>query len=201
MKQVGIMGGTFDPPHIGHLMIAETVRETLSLEEVRFIPTGQISYKDSRETAEAQHRLEMVSLAIQDNPYFSVDGMEVEREGYSYTWQTLTELRQKEPDTAFTFMVGADSLDYMERWVKPEIVFQMARIAVVLRPGFSLTAVEKKKKELEERFSADIIIVPMPEMEISSTEIRHRISQGKSVRDQIPEKVEAYIRQHQLYRR
>ncbi len=201
MRKVGIMGGTFDPPHIGHLMIAEVVRDALSLEEVRFIPTGRISYKDSRKTAEPLHRFNMVSLAVKTNEFFSVDKTEIEREGYSYTWQTLTELTQREPDTAFTFVVGADSLDYMDRWVNPETVFRMAEIAVVLRPGFSSESVQAKKQELEQRFAARIMLVPMPEIQISSTEIRQRIAQGKSIRYLVPEVVESYIEEHQLYRR
>jgi len=195
------MGGTFDPPHMGHLLIAETVREALSLEEIRFIPTGKIAYKDSSETAEASHRLSMVSLAIADNAYFSVDGMETEREEYTRTYQTLSLLKEQEPDTAFTFVVGADSLDYMERWVNPEQVFRLADIAAVIRPGFSQEAIFKKKQELETQFGGTITLVPMPEIGISSTEIRKRIAKGQSVRYMVPDSVAEYINRHGLYRR
>ncbi|MEE1013007.1 MAG: nicotinate-nucleotide adenylyltransferase, partial [Clostridia bacterium] len=200
MKNIGIMGGTFDPPHVGHLMIAEYVREALDLEEVRFIPTGQIYYKDSSRTADPDDRLEMVRLAIAGNTRFTADAMEIEREGDTYTFETLEALKAAEPETAFTFIVGADSLDYMERWRHPERIFQCCSVAAVLRPGFSGEQMTEKKKELEQQFHARIEIVPAPLIRISSTELRQRLAEGKSVRYLIPEAVAEYIARHGLYR-
>lgn len=181
-------------------MIAEYVREALDLEEVRFIPTGQIYYKDSSQTADPGDRLEMVRLAIAGNTRFVADAMEIEREGDTYTFETLEALKAAEPETAFTFIVGADSLDYMERWKHPERIFRCCSVAAVLRPGFSGEQMTEKKQELERRFHGRIEIVPAPLIRISSTELRQRLAEGKSVRYLIPELVAEYIVRHGLYR-
>lgn len=194
------MGGTFDPPHVGHLLIAEYVREALDLEEVRFIPTGQIYYKDSSRTADPGDRLEMVRLAIAGNAHFTADAMEIERSGDTYTFETLEALKAAEPETAVTFIVGADSLDYMERWKNPERIFRCCSVAAVPRPGFSGIQLTEKKQELERQFHGRIEIVPAPLIGISSTELRQRLAAGKSVRYLIPESVAEYIARHGLYR-
>ena len=199
MKQIGIMGGTFDPPHLGHLMIAECMRESLNLDEVRFMPNGEIAYKEASRMATPQQRLEMVRLAIQGNPAFVADSTEIERKSTTYTYQTMELLTERERDAAFTFLMGADSLDYMERWKNPERIFCCCTVASVLRPGFSRERMETKKRELEERFGARIILVEAPQILISSTELRQRLQEGRSVRYLVPKAVEAYIREHGLY--
>lgn len=193
------MGGTFDPPHMGHLMIAESVREALKLEEIRFMPTGKIAYKDSVFSASPKERLDMVRLAIGGHSCFQADATEVERQGTTYTFETMELLTKAEPDAEFTFIVGADSLDYMERWRYPERVFRCCRVAAVLRPGFSAQQMEAKRQELIRHFDARIILVDAPQISVSSTEIRRRLAEGASVRYLIPESVETYIRQHGLY--
>ncbi len=193
------MGGNFDPPHMGHLTIAEQVKAALSLAEIRMVPNGAITYKENCQGATSKDRLRMVQLAAESVSGVLVDDRESKRQGYTYTYLTLKDLKKQEPDTAFTFVVGADSLDYMDRWVHPEQIFPMARIAVVLRPGFPLEKVLQKQKQLEEEFQADIVLVPMEEIPISSTQIRNRIARGESVKGMIPESVEDYIRQHHLY--
>ena len=199
MKQVGIMGGTFDPPHIGHLILAEAVREALHLDEIRFMPAGQIAHKESADTVCAGHRLEMVKLAIAGNPYFIADDTEVEREGNTYTYVTMEALKEKEPDTAFTFLVGADSLDYMDCWKHPERIFQCCRIAAVVRPGFSVARMEEKKRELEHKYHAEIVLVPALEIPVSSTQVRQKLKEGRSVKYLLPDKVERYIYKQGLY--
>lgn len=199
MKQIGIMGGTFDPPHLGHLMIAEQMRETLNLDQVRFMPNGQIVYKETSRMATPKQRLEMVRLAIQGNPAFVVDTTEIDWVGTTYTYQTMEFLTQREPDAEFTFLMGADSLDYMERWKYPERIFSCCKIAAVLRPGFSLKHMQEKQRELESRFGARITLVESPQILLSSTELRQRLKDGKSVRYLIPEAVDAYIKKHGLY--
>lgn len=199
MKQIGIMGGTFDPPHMGHLMIAESVREALELEEIRFMPTGKISYKDNMLSASPKERLAMVRLAIEGHLHFKADATEVERQGTTYTFETMELLKKAEPDTAFTFIVGADSLDYMERWRYPERIFHCCRVAAVLRPGFSEERMEAKRQALIQRYDAQIVLIEAPQISVSSTEIRKRLAKGHSVRYLIPESVEAYIRQYGLY--
>ena len=199
MKQIGIMGGTFDPPHLGHLMIAEQMRETLNLDQVRFMPNGQILYKEPSRMATTKQRLEMVRLAIQGNPAFVVDTTEIDWVGTTYTYQTMELLTQREPNAEFTFLMGADSLDYMERWKYPERIFSCCKIAAVLRPGFSNEHMQEKQRELESRFGARITLVESPQILLSSTELRQRLKDGKSVRYLIPEAVDAYIKKHGLY--
>lgn len=200
MKQIGIMGGTFDPPHMGHLWIAEYVQKALALKEIRFIPTGMIAYKDNSQIAKAEDRLEMVRLAIMGNPNFVVDDIETQREGITYTFETLELLKAREPDAQFTFIVGADSLDYMERWMHPERIFACCRVAAVVRKGFPKLRMLKKKRELARRFGAQIEFVKTPVIPISSTEIRQRLSGGRSIHSLVPEAVEEYISQQGLYR-
>lgn len=199
MKQIGIMGGTFDPPHLGHLMIAEQMREALNLDQVRFMPNGQIFYKETSRMTTPKQRLEMVRLAIQGHPAFAIDTTEIDWIGTTYTYQTMEWLTQKEPEAEFTFLMGADSLDYMERWKYPQRIFRCCKIAAVLRPGFSLKQMQEKQKELESRFGARITLVESPQMLISSTELRQRLKDGKSVRYLVPEAVDAYIKEHGLY--
>ncbi len=192
------MGGSFDPPHIGHLLLAEWVQKELKLEEIRFIPTGRIYHKEPQKVS-AKDRLAMVRLAVSEYPSFTVDATEVEREGITYTYQTVEEFKQREPENQLTFLVGADSLDYMETWKYPERIFSACRIAAVIRPGFSYERMEEKIRQLQTQFDADILLVEMPEMPISSTELRKKLSSGESVKDLVPEQVEAYIRAHGLY--
>ena len=142
----------------------------------------------------------MVRLAIAGNAHFTADAMEIERSGDTYTFETLEALKAAEPETAVTFIVGADSLDYMERWKNPERIFRCCSVAAVPRPGFSGTQLTEKKQELERQFHGRIEIVPAPLIGISSTELRQRLATGKSVRYLIPESVAEYIARHGLYR-
>ena len=195
------MGGTFDPPHMGHLIMAESVRETLSLDEIWFIPVGKIPHKDSSHTAPAKDRLAMVRLAVADNAHFMVNSIEADVPEYSYTCDTLEKLKQHFPEYCFTFIVGADSLDYMERWKDPERIFRACTVAAVHRLGYSAEMTLRKKAELESRYHAVISIVPVPCIQISSTEIRNRIRQGKSIHYLVPEAVLRYVKEHKLYRK
>ena len=199
-RQIGIMGGTFDPPHMGHLAMAEYVWEKLELEAVWFVPTGKIPHKDSSQTAQPEDRLAMVRLAVRDNPRFAVDPIEAESGRYSYTFETLEKLMERHPDCAFTFIAGADSLDYMERWREPARIFQACTVAAVNRVGYSMGRIERKKHELEARFGARIRIVPMPLIAVSSTEIRERFRRGLSVRYLVRDEVLAYMEEKRIYR-
>ena len=194
------MGGTFDPPHIGHLTIAETVRKSLNLSEIWFIPTGKIPHKSTNETAPAFDRLNMVKLAVEENDNFFVNDTEVVRDSFSYTFETLEELRNKNPNIEFTYIVGADSLDYMEKWKEPSRIFNSCRVAVVNRPGILDEKIKVKKKELEDTFGGEIEIISMPPIDISSTQIRKMIREGKSVIQFVPEKVIEYIKHNNIYK-
>lgn len=195
------MGGTFDPPHFGHLMIAESMREELHLDAVWFMPNGKGIYKEASCMTTPQERLEMVRLAVQGNAAFSVEDIEVRRGGITYTYQTMEELNRRESETEFTFLMGADSLDYMERWKYPERIFACCKIAAVLRSGISLSRMQAKKRELETVYGAEIILTEAPQISVSSTQLRQRIVEGKSIRYLVPDAVEEYIYAHGLYRR
>ncbi len=199
MKKIGIMGGAFDPPHRGHLSLAERVRDALNLDEIWFIPTGKIPHKSTKETAPAKDRLAMTRLAVSENPFFRVDAIEVEREGYSYTYETLETLKKEYPGFAFVLLVGADSLDYMEQWREPERIFAACSVAAVGRKGFSCEEMELKKRELEMRYNGEIILVPMDYVDISSTEIRKRIREERAIDDLVAVSVAEYIQRHKLY--
>lgn len=202
MKKIGIMGGTFDPVHIGHLILAECIRDAAGLDEVRFLPSG-VSYlkKDRRDAVSpAWDRLEMCRLAVEGNPHFSVSDLEIRRGGNSYTCDTMEELRVAEPENEFCFLCGADSVLQMASWYRPDRLFAACRILAVGRGDkVSPEALQEAVSRLEEKYGARISILPMNDIPISSTELREAFRSGRSVRYRIPEKVESYIRAKGLY--
>ena len=199
-KKIGIMGGTFDPPHLGHLISAEYVADELSLNEVVFVPTGNFSYKDSDETAEAWHRYDMVKLAIASNPKFSISDIEVKEDEYSYTCFTLEKIRKIYSNSHIFFIIGADSLDYIDEWKNPQHIFEQCTVVAVSRTGFSQNDLYKKREELLKKYYADIIILQMPNIQISSTDIRRRLRENKSIKYLVDSDVEAYIKSNNLYK-
>ncbi len=198
-KKTGIMGGTFNPIHIGHLLLAENAKETFGLDEILFIPSGLSYMKSTMEVAPKNIRLEMTRLAIADNPSFVLSPVEVEREGNSYTCDTLDVLRREKPETDFYFIVGADSLFAMENWKQPEKIFHHCTILVSVREGSDDYQLMAKISYLKDKFHADIRLIDMKEIAVSSTDIRYRIRMGKSVRYMMPDSVIAYIQKHHLY--
>lgn len=198
-RKIGIMGGNFNPPHLAHLMAAEYAACELGLEKVIFLPTGKISYKDSRENASAKDRFEMTRLAISQYPMFDISDIESVSEKYSYTCFTLEKLKELYKDARLYFIVGADSLDYMDRWKHPQRIFELSSVAVVDRQGFGTGRCLKKAKELEAKFEADIHFVEMPRLDISSSIVRERIASGQPVEDMLTDTVLAYIRENNLY--
>ncbi|MBQ3573903.1 MAG: nicotinate-nucleotide adenylyltransferase [Clostridia bacterium] len=198
-RKIGIMGGNFNPPHLAHLMAAECAARELELEKVIFLPTGKISYKDSRENATAEDRLEMTRLAISQNPMFDISDIESVSDEYSYTCFTLEKLKELYKDAELYFIVGADSLDYMDRWKHPQRIFELSSVAVVDRQGFGIGRCLKKAEELKSEFGADIHFVEMPRVDISSSVIRERIASGQPVEDMLTDAVFDYIRENNLY--
>ncbi len=202
MKQkIGIMGGTFDPPHIGHLAMAEQVRTVMALDEIWFMPTGGITYKKNRGLSSPEERLAMTRLAVEGKPYFSVNPIEAESGEPSYSYRTMEKLTKRYPDIDFVFIVGADSLDYMDVWREPERLFRCCTIAAVNRTGIQREQMEEKKQMLEERYQARITLVSMPAIDISSTWLREQIESGKVVKDYLEETVWEYIQKKRLYQR
>jgi nicotinate-nucleotide adenylyltransferase len=195
---VGILGGTFDPIHIGHLVIAEEARIKLGLKEVLFVPAGQPWLKLERNITPAAHRVEMVRRAIADNPHFELCTLEVERPGPSYTVDTLAMLqKQLGSEASLFFILGRDTLAELPLWKEPQKVVQLCRLVVPPRLG------SRDLKHLETAIPGlldKVIQLDMPVIGISSSEIRQRVAQALSIRYLVPEGVEEYIVEHELYR-
>jgi nicotinate-nucleotide adenylyltransferase len=189
---LGILGGTFDPVHIGHLVLGESAREELDLDRVLFIPASVQWRKGHRKVTEPHHRLEMLRLAIVDNPAFEVSEVEIERGGPSYTVETLEELRRTRPAADLYFIVGEDALADLPNWREPERIVRLARLVVAAR---RVDAPAQAKSE----YAEGAVRLMMPLLEISSTDIRRRVGAGRSIRYLVPPLVEAYIRRNNLY--
>jgi nicotinate-nucleotide adenylyltransferase len=194
---IGVLGGTFDPIHIGHLIIAEEARVKLGLSKVLFVPTGQPWLKQDRDVTAADHRVEMVRRAIADNPYFELGTLEVERSGPSYTVDTLTMLRKELGSRASLFFIlGRDTFAELPLWKEPQKVIQLCRLVVPPRLGSrDLRHLETTLPGLLDK----VIQLAMPVIGISSSEIRRRIAQGLSIRYLVPPEVERYIAEHKIY--
>lgn len=204
MKRIGIMGGTFDPIHIGHLMLGRQAFYEYQLDQVWYMPSRQPPHKKDHRVTSSEERLEMVALAIQEFPYFILSDFELKRtQGNTYTSDTLELLKEIYPDTEFFFIVGADSLYDMEQWHHPEIVLNLAIILVAEREDprnatYQIT-LETQINYLREKYKARIYQLHCKEITIASEEIRSLIENGQSVEDLLPEAVEVYIKKHRLY--
>lgn len=187
MRKIGILGGTFNPPHIGHLIIANEVRHALGLEEVRLMPTATPPHKTTSGDATEGQRLDMVSLAVSGIEGLTKSAFEIERGGVSYTYDTMKQLAALEPDVHFHFIIGADMIDMLADWYRIDELMELVTFVGVGRPG----AIGKTKYP--------ITMVDIPEIALSSSLIRHRIAEGQTVQLLIPEAVESYIRKEGLY--
>ncbi len=203
MHHIGLIGGTFDPIHYGHLVIAEEVRATLQLDKMVFVPTGRPPHKPGRNVTAALHRLNMVQLAIASNPHFTLSRIEIDRPKPSYTVETLRILRQQwGTNIALYFVIGWDSLEDFHTWYEPiGILQQITHLVAVRRPGY----VEEPayNKLLEARLPGimqRLLVLPAPQLEISATELRQRVAEAHPIKYQTPEVVEQYIQEHGLYR-
>ena len=199
--KLGVLGGTFDPPHIGHLILAEEARLTLGLGEVLFVPAGAPWRKAGQELSPREDRLSMVRLAVGDSPDFAVSTLEIEREGPSYTAETLTALRdQFGLETEFFFIMGADSLADFPHWHEPQRILELARLAVAERPEPEDVALEEGLAEdLARAMRERVVWLRMPLIAISASAVRERVRRGLSIRYWVPPDVEEYIRKHGLY--
>jgi len=196
---IGVLGGTFDPIHVGHLALAEEVRAGLDLAEVLFVPAGQPWLKADNPISPAEHRVEMVRLAIADKPYFKLSTIEVERSGPTYTVDTIAELKAQlgSGDELF-FILGWDNLAGLSQWRQPSRLITMCRLVVVPRPGYLLPDLEALEASVP-GLSQRVTLMDRPEIDISASAIRDRVARGSSVRHLVPEPVDEYIRQHKLY--
>ena len=197
--RVGILGGTFDPVHLGHLLIAEESRVSLGLEQVLFVPAGRPWLKEGQPLTEASHRVNMVELATASNPHFRVCRNEVDRPGLSYTVDTLRELYAEMGLRAeLHFILGVDAFESFHRWKEPEEILDLCRLVVVSRPGY-FTAQLDEALVLHSNYRERIKMLSVNNVDFSATEIRRRAAQGVSFRYQVPEPVEAYILEKRLY--
>lgn len=202
--RIGVLGGTFDPVHLGHLMIAEQAHEHLNLSEVRWIPAATAPHEQLKNASDSTHRLAMVQLAISGNSNFICDDREVRRGGKSYTIDTLHELKSQFPNADLVFLMGADSLREFSKWRMPSEICKAAQVVVIARGGQPAPDLSSLNEFLPLAKSTqqlgDEHLLNMPQFEVSSSDIRRRVALGKSIRYMVPAAVEAYIRQHNLYR-
>ena len=198
-RRIGILGGTFDPIHMGHLITAEIVRVSAALDEIIFIPAARPPHKENKGEAPAEDRLLMVQCAVEGNPSFSVSDIELRREGPSYTVDTIAALSEQLGDAELFFITGADAMNDLYRWHEPERLLRSCRFIVATRQGAPLDELL-----IAEKFTAEershIQVLPTPHLEISSTVIRARVRAGLSIRHLVPRAVEEYIRERGLYR-
>ena len=199
MKKVGIMGGTFNPIHNGHLFLAEHALEQAGLDYILFMPSMNPPHKAGMNLVSAEHRISMVRLAVNDNSHFVISDLELRRPGITYTSDTLKALKKDEPDTEYYFIVGADSLMMMTDWMEPQTVFRLSTIIAGAREQCTQEQITEQAKFLEKTYKGKIILLDMPIMEISSKAIRERITNKKSIKYYVPNEVEAYIKEYHLY--
>jgi len=189
--RIGMLGGSFDPPHIGHLIIAEEARWQCEVETVLFMVTSHPPHKSEPEAA-PEDRFRMVELAIEGMPAFRPSRMEIDRGGSSYTAQTLKELHRLYPEASLYLIIGADSVLDLSAWKNPDAVVEMAHLVVAPRPGFDLSRMEPRLRDRTH-------VLDTPSVAISSTLVRRRLHKGESIRFLVPDAVERYIHEHGLY--
>lgn len=197
LPRIVILGGTFDPIHIGHLAIAEDVRYTLNAGQVLFVPAAQQPLKSYQHRASAADRLAMVQLATADNPAFSVSDTEIRRGGLSYSVQTVAEIHAQHPAAEIFFTVGVDAAVTLPKWREVERLLSLCRIVIVERPGYSFDA-ELLFAELPAARER-ILVVPGPALDISASEVRLRLGEGRPIRYHLPVAVREYIQERGLY--
>ncbi len=190
--EIGLFGGSFNPPHLAHLVVAEAVRDQFGLDEVWWIPSAQPPHKDGAGLAPARHRLAMTRLAVQGHPAFRVLDLEIQRAGLSYTVDTVRAVQAAHPDRAFALLLGSDSLAHFAAWRAPDEIVRRVPLVVYKRPGTSDAVAAP-------RFANRVRYAAAPVLEISATDVRARLAAGRSVRYLVPDAVRAYIADHGLY--
>lgn len=194
--RLGIFGGTFDPPHVGHLLAASDAIEHLKLDRLVFVPAAQQPLKVGRVAAPAVHRLAMVRLTVGPDPRLEADSVEVDREGLSYTVDTLRDFAGRYPSAELFFLVGADVLSSFAQWRDPHTVLELATLAVMVRGAES----EGAARDVDAALAARATFIPTRRIDVSSTEIRDRVQSGRSIHGFVTDAVAEYISSHGLYR-
>ena len=186
-KKVGVLGGTFNPPHVGHLIIADQVCKQLNLDKLYFMPSANPPHRDGKKTIDAAYRLEMVGTAIKNNPYFDIERSEIERGGKSFTYDTMIQLIEQNPDTDYYFIIGGDMVEYLPKWYEIDKLINLVQFVGVNRPGYTTTT------------EYPIICVDVPLIDVSSTMLREKLKVNGSVRYLIPDQTVKYIHEKGLY--
>lgn len=198
-KRIGIMGGTFDPIHNAHVVLAKQAYHQFHLDEVWMLPNGNPPHKKNSRQADVQHRVNMIRLAIQNIPYLKLCEIECSSSTYHYTYETLQMLNERYPDNEFYFIMGADSLFDFDDWKKPDVISQECILLAATRDHCDKERMEARIQELEERYGADIRLLNTPNMDIASGDIREDIAQDEDISGMLAPAVEAYIQEHGLY--
>lgn len=201
-RRIGIIGGSFDPLHMGHLVIAQDAAERLELAEVIFIPAAVPPHKQHLKQVDAEHRLNMLCMAVESDLRFSVSDIEIQRGGISYTVDTVRELKANRPDADWVLIVGSDTLVDLHNWYKVDELLDLCEVATFLRPGENDLEEIIGKVQVAEHHQQRLFnnVIGAHQIEISSTEIRMRVAEGLSIRYLVPPEVEMYIFEHSLYR-
>jgi len=196
-RRLGVMGGTFNPIHTGHMVAADEARATFALDEVVFVPAGRPWQKAGEDVAPAEDRYLMTVIATSSHPAFTVSRIELDRDGPTYTIDTLRALREQRPNDELFFITGADAVLQILTWKDPESILADARFIAATRPGYDL---ERLEKELPHGLEDRVSIMEIPALAISSTDVRRRVREGRPIRYLVPEGVAAYIDKQRLYR-
>ena len=201
-KKIGIMGGTFDPIHMGHLILGEQSYEQLHLDKVLFMPSGNPPHKRNRDGGASDgQRVEMVRLAIEDNPHFELSLMEMHESGYTYTYRTLEELNEQHPDTDYYFIIGADSLFAFEEWKEPGRICKACTLVVAVRDHTPSDELNREIKRLSDKYDGNFARLDTMNIDVSSHQIRQWVSDRKSLKYYVPDKVLSYMRENGIYRK
>ncbi|SHJ82434.1 nicotinate-nucleotide adenylyltransferase [Paramaledivibacter caminithermalis] len=200
MKKIGLMGGTFDPIHYGHLVLAEQIRTRFNLDKVYFIPVGIPPHKQGKKITSSKHRYFMTLLATITNPYFEISKIEIEDDGISYTVNTIKKFKETvDYNAELYFITGADAIYELESWKNVKELLGLCNFIAASRPGIDEDKLKSKIKDLKEKYNGNIILTSVPALAISSTDIRNRVKKGESIKYITPESVEYYIYKNSLY--
>lgn len=199
-KKIGIMGGTFDPIHFGHLVIANEVLDKYNMDKIIFIPAGNPPHKKVAR-ATSWHRYLMTNIATLSNEKFVVSDIEIKTSGKSYTINTVRQLLIEYENTEFYFITGIDAIIDLPNWYETEMLLKLCKFIAVSRPGYSTSEIEEKLSKIKNKYDGQIELLQVPMLQISSTNIRERIKIGRSVKYLLPETVEDYIVKNNLYMR
>ncbi|WP_175990969.1 nicotinate-nucleotide adenylyltransferase [Bacillus sp. Marseille-Q1617] len=186
-KKIGLLGGTFNPPHLGHLVIAQQVLEKAELDEIRFLPNRVPPHKERDETVSVEQRLRMLAEAIKGNPKFNIEKIELQREGPSYTYDTVRALIERDPDIDYSFIIGGDMIEYLPKWFRIEELIDMVHFIGVNRPAYS------------HQTPYDMRFVEVPSLSISSSYIRESVKENRSIRYLVTDEVYRIIKEEKLY--